>query len=116
MLVIDIAHGHSLVMERAIAEVRKRFGDVELIAGNVATAEGARFLLERGVNGDQGRHRAGRRLHDAADDQLRRAAGAGARRVPPRGHESASDVPLIADGGIKRHGALARRCCSAATP
>ena len=51
MLVIDIAHGHSVVMERAIEAVRKRFGDVELIAGNVATAEGVRFLLERGVNG-----------------------------------------------------------------
>ena len=48
---IDIAHGHSIVMERAIAEFRKRFGDVELIAGNVATAEGVRFLVERGANG-----------------------------------------------------------------
>ena len=32
-------------------EFRKRFGDVEVIAGNVATAEGARFLLERGADG-----------------------------------------------------------------
>src|SRR5205814_10435132 len=47
VLVIDIAHGHSGVMARAIGEVRKRFGEVELIAGNVATAEGTRFLLER---------------------------------------------------------------------
>src|SRR6187397_1590763 len=51
VLVIDIAHGHSQVMDRAIGEVRARFGGVELIAGNVATAEGTRFLLERGVNG-----------------------------------------------------------------
>ena len=51
VIVIDIAHGHSIVMERAIAEFRKRFGDVEMIAGNVATAEGARFLLERGADG-----------------------------------------------------------------
>ena len=41
VLVIDIAHGHSLIMERAIAELRERFGDVELVAGNVATADGA---------------------------------------------------------------------------
>ena len=40
VLVIDIAHGHSVVMERAMKEFRKRFGDIELIAGNVATAEG----------------------------------------------------------------------------
>ena len=44
LLVIDIAHGHSRVMDRAIGELRKRFGDVEMIAGNVATAEGTRFL------------------------------------------------------------------------
>src|SRR4051812_12494490 len=48
VLVIDIAHGHSTVMSRAIQQLRARFGDVELIGGNVATAEGARFLLERG--------------------------------------------------------------------
>src|SRR4029078_12077114 len=44
VLVIDISHGHSGVMDKAIASVRKRFGDVELIAGNVATAAGTRFL------------------------------------------------------------------------
>src|SRR5882672_11287507 len=37
LIVIDIAHGHSVVMDRAIAEFRKKFGDVEMIAGNVAT-------------------------------------------------------------------------------
>lgn len=51
VLVIDIAHGHSQVMDHAIQEVRKQFGAVELIAGNIATCEGVRFLLERGVNG-----------------------------------------------------------------
>ena len=51
VIVIDIAHDHSVVMERALTEFRRRFGDFELIAGNVATAEGGRFLVERGVNG-----------------------------------------------------------------
>src|SRR5439155_23030622 len=50
VLVIDIAHGHSIVMERAIDEIRKRHGAVQLVAGNVATAEGARFLVERGAD------------------------------------------------------------------
>ena len=114
VLVIDIAHGHSLVMAAAIDAFRKRFGDVELIAGNVATAEGARFLLERGVNAHQGRHRPRRRLHDAADDELRRAAGAGAGRSA--GSAVGDRVPLIADGGIKRaRRASRRRCSSAAT-
>ena len=51
VIVIDIAHGHSAVMARAIDAFRKRFGDVELVAGNVATADGVQFLLERGVDG-----------------------------------------------------------------
>src|SRR5262245_30364247 len=37
VIVIDIAHGHSVVMDRAMAEFRKRFEGVEMIAGNVAT-------------------------------------------------------------------------------
>src|SRR5688572_22312120 len=51
VIVIDIAHGHSVVMSRAVEAFRKQFGDVELIAGNVATADGVRFLIDRGVNG-----------------------------------------------------------------
>src|SRR5918995_1754777 len=50
VIVIDIAHGHSTVMARAIDAFRKRFGNVELIAGNVATADGVRFLLDQGVD------------------------------------------------------------------
>ena len=43
----------SLIGERtpAIDAFRKQFGDTQLVAGNVATADGVRFLLERGVNG-----------------------------------------------------------------
>src|SRR5437773_9232466 len=50
VLVIDIAHGHSGVMERALGEIRKRFPETEVIAGNVATADGARFLADRGAS------------------------------------------------------------------
>ena len=78
VLVIDIAHGHSGVMARAVGEVRKRFGDVELIAGNVATADGVRFLLDLGVNAVKVGIGPGRRLHHPDDHQLRRSAGAGA--------------------------------------
>src|SRR5205823_5237952 len=38
VLVVDIAHGHSVVMERALEQLRKHCGAVELVAGNVATA------------------------------------------------------------------------------
>ena len=70
-LVIDIAHGHSLVMERALEQIRKRFDAVDVVAGNVATAEGAQVPARARRQRDQGRHRAGRRLRHAADDELR---------------------------------------------
>ena len=50
LLVIDIAHGHSDNAIRAIREIRRVFGDVELVAGNVATAQGVRDLIAEGVN------------------------------------------------------------------
>ena len=74
-LVVDIAHGHSSVMERALGEIRKRYGDIEIVAGNVATAEGARFLLERGVNGIKVGIGPGGGCTDSFDDELWRAAG-----------------------------------------
>jgi IMP dehydrogenase len=104
VLVIDIAHGHSVVMDRAIAQVRKRFGDVELIAGNVGTADGARFLLDRGVNG----MKVG--IGPGGGCTTRQTTSFGVPQVQAlvecRKEASGSGVPLIADGGIRRHGAL----------
>ncbi|MFA5061636.1 MAG: IMP dehydrogenase [Patescibacteria group bacterium] len=51
VLVIDIAHGHSDMMFNAIMKLREACGDVQLIAGNIATAEAARELCEAGVDG-----------------------------------------------------------------
>jgi IMP dehydrogenase len=103
VIVIDIAHGHSVVMSRAVETFRRQFGDAELIAGNVATADGVRFLIDRGVNGVKVGIGPGggctTRLNTnfgvpqvAALVECRRAAG--------------EQVPLIADGGVKRDGAV----------
>jgi IMP dehydrogenase len=105
ILVIDIAHGHSIVMEKAMHEFRKRFGEVEMIAGNVATAEGARFLLERGADGIKvgigpGGGCTTRMTTSFGVPQLQAL-------VECRLAVGDSGVPVIADGGIKRHGALA---------
>src|SRR4051795_801942 len=107
LLVIDIAHGHSVVMDRAIGELRKRYGGVELIAGNVGTADGTTFLLDRGVNGIK----VGIGPGGGCTTRMTTSFGV------PQGqalvdcrlavNDAGSDVPLIADGGIKRHGALA---------
>jgi IMP dehydrogenase len=105
VLVVDIAHGHSIVMDRAIGEFRKRFGDFELIAGNVGTAEGARFLLERGADGIKvgigpGGGCTTRMTTSFGVPQLQAL-------VECRLAVGDADVSIIADGGIKRHGALA---------
>lgn len=50
LLVVDTAHGHSEGVLQAVARVRERFPDVQLIGGNVGTVEGARALVERGVD------------------------------------------------------------------
>jgi len=103
VIVIDIAHGHSVVMARAIEAFRKRFDGVELVAGNVATAEGTRFLLERGVNGIK----VG--IGPGGGCTTRLNTNFGVPQVQALVEcRSAADgrVPLIADGGVKRDGAL----------
>jgi IMP dehydrogenase len=107
VLVIDIAHGHSQVMDRALGEVRRRFGGVELIAGNVATAEGTRFLLDRGVNGIKVGIGPGGGCTTRMTTSFGVPQGQALVDCRMAVNEAGSDVPLIADGGIKRHGALA---------
>jgi IMP dehydrogenase len=103
VLVIDIAHAHSAVMARAIEAFRKRFGDVELVAGNVATAEGVRFLLERGVDGIK----VGIGPGGGCTTRLNTNYGVPqAQALAECRAAAAGRVPLIADGGVKRHGAF----------
>ncbi len=103
VLVIDIAHGHSSVMERAIEELRKHCGEVELVAGNVATAEGARFLLERGVNGIK----VGIGPGGGCTTRLSTNFGIPQVEALVQCRLAVGDrVPLIADGGIKRDGSI----------
>jgi IMP dehydrogenase len=102
VIVIDIAHGHSVVMARAIDAFRKQFGDTELIAGNVATAEGTRFLAERGVNGIK----VGIGPGGGCTTRLNTNFGVPQVQALVECRAAAGGVPLIADGGIKRDGAI----------
>ena len=103
VVVLDIAHGHSVVMARAIEQVRKRFGEIELIAGNVGTAEGARFLAERGVNGIK----VGIGPGGGCTTRLNTNFGVPQVEALVACRQAADGrVPLIADGGVKRDGAL----------
>lgn len=49
-IVVDVAHGHNDVALRAVSAIRKKFKNVSLIGGNVATASGTRDLIARGVD------------------------------------------------------------------
>jgi IMP dehydrogenase len=103
VIVIDIAHGHSVVMARAIEAFRKRFDGIELIAGNVATPEGARFLLERGVNGVK----VGIGPGGGCTTRLNTNFGVPQVEALVECHAALDGrVPIIADGGVKRDGAL----------
>jgi IMP dehydrogenase len=107
VIVIDIAHGHSIVMAKAIEAFRKSFPDVELVAGNVATADGVTFLAERGVNAVK----VGIGPGGGCTTRLTTSFGVPQLQAlyecatgPAEAGRPA--VPLIADGGIKRHGAI----------
>ena len=103
VIVIDIAHGHSVVMARAIEAFRSRFDGVELVAGNVATAEGTRFLLERGVNGIK----VGIGPGGGCTTRLNTNFGVPqVQALVECRQASGGRVPLVADGGVKRDGAL----------
>jgi IMP dehydrogenase len=105
LLVIDIAHGHSVVMDRALREFRQRFADAQVIAGNVATADGTRFLIERGADGVK----VGIGPGGGCTTRITTSFGVPQVQalVECRLATGSSGVPIIADGGIKRHGALA---------
>ena len=93
VLAIDTAHGHSTRVMEAIRAVKQRLPDMQLIAGNVATYEGARDLIALGIDGLKVGIGPGFDLHDARGDRRGRAAdhgdpGSGARG---QGHGRAGD-------------------------
>jgi IMP dehydrogenase len=104
-IVIDIAHGHSIVMDKAIGQLRARLDGVPLVAGNVATAEGARFLLERGVDAIK----VGIGPGGGCTTRLTTNFGVPQVEALVRCREAVGGrVPIIADGGVRRDGALAQ--------
>ena len=103
VIVIDIAHGHSVVMARAIEAFRARFGDFELVAGNVATTDGVRFLTERGVNAVK----VGIGPGGGCTTRITTSFGVPQLEALVESRLAADPrIPIIADGGVRRHGAI----------
>jgi len=99
-LVVDTAHGHSDAVLEATGRVREAFPEVQLVAGNVASREGARALVERGVDAVK----VG--VGPGSICTTRVVTGVGVPQLTAvfDALEGAGDVPVIADGGIKYSG------------
>jgi len=105
-LVIDTAHGHSQGVLDMVAKLRHRYPDIDLIAGNVATADATRALIDRGVNAVKVGIGAGSicttRVVAGIGVPMITAIAACARAAADR------DVPIIADGGIRYSGDITK--------
>jgi IMP dehydrogenase len=111
VLVIDTAHGHSDGVLRAAATVRETFPDIQLIAGNVATRQGAEALVERGVDAVK----VG--VGPGSICTTRVVTGVGVPQLTAilDAVEGAGDVPVIADGGIKYSGDVVKALAAGAS-
>jgi IMP dehydrogenase len=100
VLVVDSAHGHSEGVLEAIAALRAALPDAQIVGGNVATAEGARALVERGVDAVK----VG--VGPGSICTTRVVAGIGVPQVTAilDAVAGAGGVPVIADGGVKYSG------------
>jgi IMP dehydrogenase len=111
VLVVDTAHGHSDGVLQATAAVREAFPDVQLVAGNVATREGARALVERGVDGVK----VGVGPGSICTTRVVTGVGVPQLTAIMDAVEGAGDVPVIADGGIKYSGDVVKALAAGAS-
>lgn len=100
VLVVDSAHGHSESVLRCVADLRDAFPDTQLVGGNVATYEGAKALVERGVDAVK----VG--IGPGSICTTRVVTGVGVPQITAvvDAARGAGEIPVIADGGIKYSG------------
>src|SRR5271154_3114556 len=113
VLAIDTAHGHSTRVMDTIRAVKQKFPEMQVVAGNVATAEGARDLISLGVDG----LKIG--IGPGSICTTRVVTGAGVPQIPAIIETSraakGSGVPVIADGGIKFSGDITKAIAAGAS-
>jgi len=113
VLAIDSAHGHSTRVIEAITAVKRRLPEIQLVAGNVATEEGARDLIALGIDGlkvgiGPGSICTTRVVTGAGVPQLTAIMEA-ARAARGTG------IPVIADGGVKYSGDITKAIAAGAS-
>ncbi len=111
VLVVDTAHGHSEGVLQATAEVREMFPDVQLVAGNIATRDGAAALVERGVDAVK----VGVGPGSICTTRVVTGVGVPQLTAVMDAVEGAGDVPVIADGGIKYSGDIVKALAAGAS-
>ncbi|WP_033919814.1 IMP dehydrogenase [Sphingomonas sp. 37zxx] len=113
LIVIDTAHGHNRDVARAVERVKKLSNSVQVVAGNVATAEATRALIDAGADGIK----VG--IGPGSICTTRVVAGVGVPQltaVMESAREAAkSGVPVIADGGIRTSGDIAKALAAGAS-
>ncbi|MFO1017089.1 MAG: IMP dehydrogenase [Hyphomonadaceae bacterium] len=106
VVVIDTAHGHSSAVLSAVARVKREANKTQIIAGNVATADGAKALIDAGADSVK----VG--IGPGSICTTRIVAGVGVPQLTAvmdaANAARKADVPVIADGGIKFSGDLAK--------
>ena len=113
LIVVDTAHGHSRMVAAAVADIKKMAPDVQVVAGNVATAEATRALIDAGADGIK----VG--IGPGSICTTRVVAGVGVPQltaVMESAKEAAkSGVPVIADGGLRTSGDIAKALAAGAS-
>ena len=111
LIVIDTAHGHSAAVAEAVERVKRLSNDVQVMAGNVATAEATRALIDAGADAIK----VG--IGPGSICTTRMVAGVGVPQLTAIMDcaAAAGDVPVVADGGIKFSGDFAKAIAAGAS-
>ena len=112
VIVVDTAHGHSESVMETAGVIKKKFGDIGIIAGNIATSEATRDLIDVGVDAVK----VG--IGPSAICTTRVVAGAGVPQVTAIAEcariAREYGIPVIADGGVKHSGDIAKAIAAGA--
>jgi len=112
MVVVDTSHGHSRGVLQMVKLLKARFGDLQVVGGNIVTAEAALALVDHGADGVK----VG--IGPGSICTTRIIAGVGVPQISAVSNVSAAlagtGVPLIADGGIRFSGDVAKAIAAGA--